>query len=217
VSAVGRSGPAFGHLLGRLPRLGPRRAEVETPERRGLAAAIMELGGLPDDDLPSPPSFGRRRRTEPSPFPRRERGIEHPPGAELAADARPDVGVMEPDDWAPGRAKEPGVTQGPREVLARGCRMLGLPHPRVQYVWERDRGWWFDLAWPRWRVAVAIDGGWRIGSRMVYGAGYLREVPKLNEAQIEGWMVLRLTAPEIRDGSGLRLVARALTSPWRRL
>jgi hypothetical protein len=111
----------------------------------------------------------------------------------------------------------PGVTKGVREELARKCRLRALPLPRIGYVWNRDRGWRFDLAWVSPRVAVVFDGGWQVGGRTVYGAGWIRDSTALNEAVIEGWMVLRLTPAQVWDGSALRLVARLVTSPWRRL
>src|SRR4051794_39189731 len=116
----------FDGLRRRLPRLGPRRATVETGEMLGLDRAIVELGGLPDDgddDLPPPPTFGRKRRDLPprplpslllgQPDPLRERAIEHP---------RPqvpdvDIGVVEPEDWASGEGKAP--SRGPCQELAR--------------------------------------------------------------------------------------------------
>src|SRR5690349_2189261 len=105
-------GPMFGEATRRLPRLGPRRAVVETPERRGLRAAIVELGGLPDDeddDLPPPPSFRRGRRAGP----RRETSIADARPLEIPAGGAPDIGVVEPPEWTPGRARVPGSTQGP--------------------------------------------------------------------------------------------------------
>src|SRR4051812_32741247 len=105
----------FGEATTRLPRVEPRRAVVETAEMRGLSAAILELGGLPDDEddevVPVPESFGRLQRL------RRERAI--PRGLETpgpANDVRPpetpdgrapEVGVVEPPEWTPGRARVP--------------------------------------------------------------------------------------------------------------
>jgi hypothetical protein len=92
-----------------------------------------------------------------------------------------------------------------------------VPLPRLGYVWDRDRGWAFDLAWPHQRIAVVIDGGRRVRGQDVPGAGWIRDSYRLNEAAIEGWMVLRLTPAQVWDGSALQLVARAVTSPWRRV
>lgn len=207
LGALGRSGPLFDGRERRLPRLGPRRATVETA---GLKRAILELGGLPpdDDDLPPPPSFRRWRED------RRETTI-----VQARDDDRPDVdlGVVEPSDWDSVMSEPPDrPRRTPVQELARRCRLNGLPEPQCGYVWERDRGWAFDLAWPRPRVGVVFDGGRSVGSS-VPGAGWIRDASRLNEAVILGWMVLRLTPAQAWDGTGLALTARLLASPWRRL
>lgn len=193
----------------RLWTAAPRRAIVETAEQRGVAAAIVELGGLPpfddgEDDLPPPPTFGARRRG----IPRRIAGRESGAGSQQSGG--PDGRLPTEEGWRPGRAREPGVTRGPREVLARACRLQGVEGPRIGYCWQRERRWTFDLAWPDRRVAVVLDGGSRIGGRVVYGAGWIRDAQRLNEAAVEGWLVLRVTQAQVEDGSAARLIARAL-------
>ena len=45
----------------------------------------------------------------------------------------------------------------------------------------------------------------------------MRDSERLNEAAIDGWMVLRVTAAQVEDGSALRLIALAVASPWKRM
>jgi hypothetical protein len=155
----------------------------------GVRRAVLELGGLPADAL---------------------------------GDGLPDLGVVEPPEPAPverepSRARVPGSTREPRQALARACQLRALPLPQLGYVWERERRWAFDLAWPHPRVAVVLDGGVRLGGRNVPGAGWIRDATRLNLAAIEGWMVLRVTPAQIADGQAVQWIARALASPWRRL
>ena len=130
-----------------------------------------------------------------------------------------DPGVGEPPAYRErtrSRARVPGSTRDPRHDLARQCAMRALSVPRVKFTWEPERRREFDLAWPAPRVAVVIDGG-RIDGLNVPGAGWIRDAARLNLAAIEGWMVLRVTPVQIADGQAVKLVARALASPWRRL
>jgi hypothetical protein len=199
-----------------------------------------------DDDFPPPPSFRRRARRGPA-IPRelgtQSQDVAYRVATTCpdAGEERTDVGlagrpsgesaglptfgstgplprgVVKPPEWTPGRARVPGTARSPSKELAGKCRVGGLPHPQLDFVWDVDRGWTFDLAWPQPRLAVVFDGGARAGVRGVPGAGWIRDSARLNEAAIEGWSVLRLTPAQVADGSAYALVARALTSPWRRV
>ena len=229
-------------LLGRLDR--------EVPRIPGLAAAILELGGLPEDEdlLKTPRSIRRRgladarpdrRRGPPiadSRLPTLRQALPEPALSELASrmgrdyrlrrpqgkfaptrmDDRPDLGVQEPPGWSMHPPVEP-IGGGPIDDLARRCQLLSVPRPTLRYVWDRRRSWTFDLAWPHPRIAVVIDGGWRIGRRVIYGSGWIRDAERINEAVIDGWCVQRVTVAQIETGAALRLIARAFSSPWKRV
>lgn len=63
-----------------------------------------------------------------------------------------------------------------------------LPQPVREY---RFKCWRFDFAWPKLLVAVEVDGGtFNCGSH-IRGKGYQRDCMKNNEAQLDGWSVLR--------------------------
>ena len=72
------------------------------------------------------------------------------------------------------------------------------------------RRWRFDLAWPRHLLALEIDGGVWTQGRHVRGDGFIRDLEKMNEAQLAGWRVLRVTPDQVKDGSALGLIRRAL-------
>ncbi|HEY0983542.1 DUF559 domain-containing protein [Schlesneria sp.] len=67
------------------------------------------------------------------------------------------------------------------------------PLPERQYVFHATRKWRFDFAWPQFKVAVEIDGG--VFQRKATGHrsmdGVVKQMEKLNIAQIAGWKVLR--------------------------
>lgn len=92
----------------------------------------------------------------------------------------------------------------------------GLPPPQLEERFggiDGTRRWRFDLAWPDSRTAVEYDGifGDRTNSHLSI-KGVMRDQEKLNEAQIKGWVVLRVNAATVDDGRALQWIEQAL---WR--
>lgn len=90
-----------------------------------------------------------------------------------------------------------------RVSLAAQLQATDLPLPVVEHVFAPPRRWRFDYAWPSARVALEVDGGTFTGGRHVTGAGYSRDLEKLNTALIMGWRVLRVTPAMVEDGRAL--------------
>ena len=114
----------------------------------------------------------------------------------------------------------------------------GLPKPRLEYVFHAERKWRFDMDWKPhgYLLAVEVDGGIyarpvichqcgqpvkrqlqsgrmvivREGGRHNTGAGFEKDVEKLNEAALYGWRVLRVTAKTIQNGQAIDWIERAL-------
>ena len=82
-----------------------------------------------------------------------------------------------------------------------------LPQPMREY---RFHGWRFDFAWPKLRVAVEIDGGTFTGGDHVRGKGYQRDCKKNNQAQLEGWSVLRADREMVGTDEFSHVVRRML-------
>jgi hypothetical protein len=102
-----------------------------------------------------------------------------------------------------------------------------------------DRMWRFDYAWPVFKIAVEIEGGAhgrlividrgherrngadvairagtriRVGGRHQTGPGFEADIEKYNAAAILGWMVLRATTTQVRDGHALAILRRAFAA-----
>lgn len=77
----------------------------------------------------------------------------------------------------------------------------GLPRDAREWRWRLDQKWKFDLAFPCRKVAIEIEGGVFAGgeARKGHGGGaaYHANCDKYNQAQIDGWIVLRFTAKHI--------------------
>jgi hypothetical protein len=93
----------------------------------------------------------------------------------------------------------------------------GIPKPECEYKFDDKRKWRFDFAWPKYKVALEIEGATfgrqvicnycnkkvygvtknggtypiRIGGRHTSGVGFEKDCEKYNAATLAGWRVLR--------------------------
>lgn len=96
------------------------------------------------------------------------------------------------------------------DEVAFGVRALGLPAPEREYRFSPHRRFRFDFAWPAVKVALEVDGGTWIGGRHTSGAGYQRDVEKMNLAALTGWLVVRATKDMVKDGTAVNTALAAL-------
>jgi hypothetical protein len=94
--------------------------------------------------------------------------------------------------------------------LDRDIRALELPEPEREYRFHPQRKWRFDMAWPAMNLAAEINGGTWSNGRHNRGSHMANEYEKLNEAALHGWRVLQFTGDQVRDGSAVAWLARAL-------
>jgi len=86
-----------------------------------------------------------------------------------------------------------------------------LPEPERNYHWDKPRSKReLDFAWPPYQVGVEVQGGiWTRGAH-TRGIGYMRDCSKLNDAQLQGWLLLWVTGKQIDSGKALVWIRRAL-------
>lgn len=123
-------------------------------------------------------------------------------------------------------------------ILRQQISATSLPAPKLEHVFHPTRKWQFDLSWPDHMVACEVDGGVygrqvvchhcgqkvmivrkdgslvpaRLGMRHNTGKGYENDAEKINEAEVLGWLVLRVTAKMIKNGMALDWIQRALAT-----
>jgi very-short-patch-repair endonuclease len=79
---------------------------------------------------------------------------------------------------------------------------LGGPTLNYEYRFHPIRKWRFDFALPESKIAIEINGGiWNYG-RHNRASGYIKDLEKMNEAQMMAWRVFQLhnatiTAPNV--------------------
>lgn len=108
-------------------------------------------------------------------------------------------------------------------IIESYCYQKGYPIPVEEHKgWHPTRKWRFDIAWPDLKIAIEKEGG-------IYGkgdecpmcgkkgggahssvTGMLRDIEKYNEAGLLGWMVLRVTPEDVKNGLIYNLIDRAM-------
>jgi len=87
---------------------------------------------------------------------------------------------------------------------------LDVPLPAYEYRFASPRRWRFDYAWPKYLVALEVEGGVWIRGRHTRGSGFLKDMEKYNAAASRGWLVLRTTPKELWSEETLDLIRAAI-------
>ena len=86
----------------------------------------------------------------------------------------------------------------------------GLPDPEAEYRFHPSRKWRFDLSWPAYKIALEQDGGIWTKGRHIRGAGFIKDLEKMNHAALLGWRVFRFTPQQVRRGEAKAMIEKAL-------
>jgi very-short-patch-repair endonuclease len=98
-----------------------------------------------------------------------------------------------------------------RSRLERDLRALRLPAPTREVEFHESRKWRFDLAYPKEKLAIEIEGLTSDGGRHQRIAGYSEDLVKYNAAVLKGWRVLRFTPAQVKSGYASRTIEIYLT------
>ena len=121
-----------------------------------------------------------------------------------------------------GKAGPPVVSRWPFEGSVAGLIQqvqLVCSTGNKTYDWSREfvfhptRKWRFDVAIHKPRIAleyqgIFIHGGGKGGHQTI--SGMQRDMEKINESQLLGWMILLFDADSVRSGEALVVIKRAL-------
>ena len=98
----------------------------------------------------------------------------------------------------------------PYPTFEEECQKRNLPPPEREVRFHPTRRWRFDLAWLMQSVALEVEGGAFYGHGHRSVGKFLREMEKYNEAQMEGWIVIRCTTRDMENGAVFKLLERVL-------
>ena len=97
-------------------------------------------------------------------------------------------------------------------------RAYGLPAPTTEFLFAPPRRFRADYCWPDRSVIVEQEGGLFAGGRRPGTAigghssvqGIQRDMEKGNLAQLAGFIYLRFTPDQLRNGTAIPTIRRAL-------
>lgn len=111
-----------------------------------------------------------------------------------------------------------------KKLLEHKLKEAGLSSYVTEHCFHPVRKWQLDYSWPDVMVALEFDGGTfaRKGAKMCplckqipkgghsTGKGYENDREKDFEAQMLGWIIIRVSAAMVRDGRAIKFIERAL-------
>jgi len=97
------------------------------------------------------------------------------------------------------------------ELFAQQIALAGLPEPTREYRFAADRRFRFDFAWPEHKIALEIQGGYYSGGR--HNRDPIADTKKANFAGLRGWTMLFAKPDEVRNGTTLNEISKALSGP----
>lgn len=98
------------------------------------------------------------------------------------------------------------------QVLAFQCLADGLKDFEQEYRFDAKRRYRLDLAFPKQRIGIEIEGAiWNAGAHS-RPLGILRDMEKANLLVLLGWRVLRYTPVQVKCGQALEGLKQLLGS-----
>lgn len=110
-------------------------------------------------------------------------------------------------NWARRQLQSPAS-----EILMRQLENNAIPFV-PEHRFHGLRRWRFDYAILRPKIAIEVDGGIWTRGRHTRGAGFERDMGKLNAAVVLGWRVLRFSPGMVRSGEAMRTIREAMNYP----
>ena len=100
------------------------------------------------------------------------------------------------------------MTRAAKTVFEEHLKNSGLPESIKEYQFHKTRKWAFDYAWPDIKLAFELEGGAFVRGRHTRPKGFTEDIVKYNEAQLLGWVVLRATSAQVKDGYAIKWIMR---------
>lgn len=110
-----------------------------------------------------------------------------------------------------GRRKETSTQSHLETKVAddlRDCQLLDGCKP--QHKFHPHRKWLIDFAWPRYRIALEVNGGTYSRGRHSRGTGQRNDYEKWSEASILGWLVILVDSKDVNRKVHIDRIQRAM-------
>lgn len=114
------------------------------------------------------------------------------------------------------RKKKTGIDSKAAKDLLMFSLLSFVPRNMIalEHRFHPPRRWRFDYAIPHpdYRIAVEFNGSVWTQGRHTRGQGYINDREKINQAQIDGWLVLELTSEMVKSGKAYEMIQQAIQS-----
>lgn len=121
--------------------------------------------------------------------------------------------------YVPGVDGKPGTYLPCPKCLKRVCECLelrllaqiegaGLPRPMREFRFAPPRLWKADMAWPRQKIIVEVEGGGAIG-RHTDVAGFHEDCVKYNVIAALGYKLVRVDGKMVKNGEAIKFIVAA--------
>ena len=94
-----------------------------------------------------------------------------------------------------------------KELFHRVLKKSVYPDPIKEYKFHKKRKWRIDFCWPQYMLAFEIEGGIFVQGRHTRGKGFLGDIYKYNEIELQGFTLLR-SPPDQLLSYGMTLIDR---------
>ncbi len=108
--------------------------------------------------------------------------------------------------------KKPRLSEA-QQVLVIHLKEIKSPATALiaaEYEFDATRKWRFDVALLTCKTAFEIDGGAWSRGRHTRGAGFIKDMEKLNTAAALGWKVFRFTPEQVLKGEAKEFIQKWL-------
>lgn len=122
------------------------------------------------------------------------------------------------------RKRKPGFDHKAAKEMLMLILVSFVPRNQIEteFRFHPPRRWRFDYVLngpipgsnpPReYKIAIEFNGSVWTQGRHTRGQGYINDREKINQAQIDGWLVLELTTEMIKSGRAYEMIEQAIES-----
>lgn len=79
-----------------------------------------------------------------------------------------------------------------------------------EYRFYKPRKWRFDYAFPKYKIALEVEGGVWTQGRHTNPKGFLGDMNKYNTATLLGWRLFRTTPKKLLSSNTIQLIRSAI-------
>lgn len=108
------------------------------------------------------------------------------------------------------KTKKPKQPSPGEKTLALELSLAGIGFEQ-EFKFHATRRWRADFRISGTKILVEVEGGVYSGGRHTRGKGYEEDAEKYNAAASDGWIVLRFTTSQVKNGKAITSIKKAVS------